>query len=108
MHCAYIRVVWHGRLRGGVSPADRLSQGCAIVTDAGAGLRAAAVPAINPSNAAARHTKKLGYSSNSDAVEDAVDHQSDPVYPRVVAGAKAVVVDHRVAGPKRSLKPVTY
>jgi hypothetical protein len=32
------------------------------------------------------------------AVEDAVDHHCDPVHPRVVAGAKAVVVDHRPGG----------
>jgi hypothetical protein len=34
------RVVWHSPLRGGVLPADRLSLGCAVVTDTGAGLRA--------------------------------------------------------------------
>jgi hypothetical protein len=38
------RVVWHSPLRGGVLPADRLSQGYIIVTDAGVGLRAGVLP----------------------------------------------------------------
>ena len=51
------RVVWHSLLRSRVLPADRLRQGCTIVTTPGV-CKAAAAPALNQSNATARLTHR--------------------------------------------------